>query len=92
MCLSDKEFRPAEISGDHTLTEAAMIYEVERFIKREEYAPEAVVLLQPTSPSRDAHHIDGAIELFRTEKADSLLSVYRIHHFFWRKDRLSVPL
>ena len=90
--LSDKELRPSKISGDHTPTEDVMIYEVERFIKREGYAPEAVVLLQPTSPARNAHHVDGAIELFRKEKADSLLSVCRNHHFFWKKDRFPVPL
>ena len=36
---------------------------------------EALILLQPTSPLRDSSDIDNAIEIFRKERADSLMSV-----------------
>lgn len=39
---------------------------------------EAVVLLQPTSPLRLASDIDGAVDLFRSSRADSVVSVTAI--------------
>lgn len=43
---------------------------------------EAMVLLQPTSPLRTADHIDEAIALFRSRKADGVVSVVEVPHRF----------
>ena len=43
---------------------------------------DAVVLLQPTSPLREARHIDGALELFERTGADSVVSVVEVPHQF----------
>jgi CMP-N,N'-diacetyllegionaminic acid synthase len=45
-------------------------------------ALEAVVLLQPTSPLRQARHIDEAVALFRSSGASSVVSVMEVPHQF----------
>ena len=57
------------------------------FLKKEEdYIPEIIILLQNTSPLRNANHIDDAITLFLKNKNDSMLSGYNSHHFIWKSD------
>jgi len=75
--------RPAELAQDATATEPVLIHVVESLAERESYRPDAVVLLQPTSPLRRPGALDRAIEQFEREGADSLLSVCENHHFFW---------
>jgi CMP-N-acetylneuraminic acid synthetase len=41
-----------------------------------------VVLLQPTSPLRQAGHIDAAVELLEQTGADSVVSVVEVPHQF----------
>jgi N-acylneuraminate cytidylyltransferase len=43
-----------------------------------------LILLQPTSPMRLPGSLTAALERFKSESADSLLSVCENHHFFWR--------
>ena len=43
---------------------------------------DAVMTLQPTSPFRKAHHINSAIELFESERCDSLVSIQKVPHNF----------
>jgi CMP-N,N'-diacetyllegionaminic acid synthase len=43
---------------------------------------EALVLLQPTSPLRTAHHIEEAVTLFRSAPASSVVSVVEVPHQF----------
>jgi N-acylneuraminate cytidylyltransferase/CMP-N,N'-diacetyllegionaminic acid synthase len=50
--------------------------------RRESYRPDAVVLLQPTSPFRRAAHIDAAVDLFNSSGADSVVSVVPVPHQF----------
>ncbi|QHE53725.1 acylneuraminate cytidylyltransferase family protein [Pontibacillus sp. HMF3514] len=76
--------RPSWLAEDSTSTEPVMIHVVEELKKREGYIPDAVVLLQPTSPIRRDGRIQEAIELFERENSDSLLSVCENHHFFWK--------
>ncbi len=52
----------------------------------------AVVLLQPTSPLRRVSTLNGALERFEREAADSLLTVTEIHPFLWRLDPSAIPL
>ena len=74
--------RPKEFSSD----EAPMIDVLQHFLSwyysREGKEPEAIVLLQPTSPFRTSAHIDAAIELWQNTKADTVVSVVQIPHHF----------
>lgn len=80
---SDVPFlRPASLAGDTTPTEPVLLHVVEE-LARSSYEPDAVILLQPTSPIRHAGTLAGAISQFERDGADSLLSVCANHHFFW---------
>ena len=46
------------------------------------YAPDCIVLLQPTSPLRTAEHIDAAIHLLIDSFADTVVSVVEVPHQF----------
>lgn len=69
--------RPQEISGDKATSESALLHALEAIAGRHGAEPETVVFLQATSPLRKPGDIDRAIELFRQEEADSLISVTR---------------
>jgi CMP-N-acetylneuraminic acid synthetase len=49
---------------------------------RERYAPDVVVLLQPTSPFRGAQHINAAVDLLTTSGADSVVTILPVPHQF----------
>jgi len=76
--------RPPEIAGDSATVESALLHTLEYLRQTEEYSPEIVVLLQPTSPIRQDGTINRAIEEFRTQECDSLLSVSAGHLFYWK--------
>ncbi len=46
------------------------------------FVPDAVVLLQPTSPLRRPEHIDAAVEMLASTGADSVVSVVEVPHQF----------
>jgi CMP-N,N'-diacetyllegionaminic acid synthase len=75
--------RPAELAQDETSTEAVLLDVVAK-VSNDGNRPDAIILLQPTSPLRHAHSIAQAITLFEKDTADSLLSVCESHSFFWR--------
>lgn len=74
--------RPAELALDTTPTEPVLVHAVTE-LARSGYEPDAVILLQPTSPYRRHDSLARAIRRYEEEKADSLLSVCENHHFFW---------
>lgn len=66
--------RPSEIAGDTSPVVAALQDAYAKFSQRQPPV-DAVVLLQPTSPLRTARHIDEAIALFESSRADTVTSV-----------------
>ena len=66
--------RPAELSHARSTSEAALVHALDHLREREGYVPDIVIFLQATSPLRDAHDIDAAIEKLLAEGADSLLT------------------
>ena len=79
--------RPEELAEDSTLMLPVMEHVVSYLENNENYKPDIIVLLQPTSPFRQVQHIDEAIDKFLKENYDSLLSVCPFHEFIWRKKR-----
>lgn len=67
--------RPVELASDTATTFDAIKHTIEN-VEKYDY----IVLLQPTSPLRDAKHIDEAIELLETKKADAVVSVCEVDH------------
>jgi CMP-N-acetylneuraminic acid synthetase len=74
--------RPAAIAGDDTpmidVLQHALTW-VEQDAGRQ---VDAVVVLQPTSPLREAGHIDAALDLFESSGADSVVTVVEVPHQF----------
>ncbi|NTV11216.1 MAG: acylneuraminate cytidylyltransferase family protein [Zoogloea sp.] len=56
------------------------------------FEPDALILLQPTSPLRLPGSIAHAVRQFESEGADSLVGVCESHHFFWRNPASPEPL
>lgn len=73
--------RPPEIAADETPMIDVVRHAAE-FMVLEERPADAIVLLQPTSPLREARHIDEAVDLFLTQRPDSVVSVVDVPHIF----------
>lgn len=65
--------RPPELARDETPTIPVLQHMVRYLEERGEYY-DAVLVLQPTNPLRQAEDIDGAIELMERTNADSVIS------------------
>ena len=66
--------RPEELASD-TAPTLPVIQHVVETLEKEGEKIDAVMLLQPTTPFRTVEDIDGAVELFKEKKPDSLVSV-----------------
>ena len=75
--------RPAELALDTSGTEPVMLHALD-WLAQQGNEPLNLVLLQPTSPLRKPGALSAAITQFESDNADSLLSVCRNHHFFWK--------
>ncbi len=67
--------RPKNLASDTSSTFDAIEHTINN-LKRYDY----IVLLQPTSPLRNANHINEAIELLISKKADAIVSVCKMEH------------
>jgi CMP-N,N'-diacetyllegionaminic acid synthase len=67
--------RPTELARDDSPHQPVLEHAVRWLMKNEDWTPEIVVLLQPTSPLRNAADIDGAVELLLRSKAPSVASI-----------------
>lgn len=66
--------RPDALATDEASCEAAVLHALDFLRDQRGYAPEVIVLLQPTSPLRQAGDIDEAFAHFRSSGADALIS------------------
>ncbi|MBI2055590.1 MAG: acylneuraminate cytidylyltransferase family protein, partial [Candidatus Sungbacteria bacterium] len=57
--------RPNELAEDHTPTLPVIQHTLAWLEDNESYEPDAVMILQPTTPFRQPHHIQEAVQLFR---------------------------
>jgi CMP-N,N'-diacetyllegionaminic acid synthase len=72
--------RPPELAQDDTPSLPVLQHAIKHLEEMEDYRPEIIVVLQPTSPLRIAEDIDRAIEEFLEAKYDSVVSVCEIEH------------
>lgn len=78
--------RPAELAQDDTPTFPVVQHALQWLEQHENYQPEVVVLLQPTSPLRRAEHVDQGVELLLQTNADSVVSVCEVEHSpYWMR-------
>lgn len=75
--------RPLHLATSKAKSVSVLIHAVEFLKKEENYIPDYIVTLQPTSPLRTGRDIDESIEIISAdENADSLVSVVEIPHNF----------
>jgi len=67
--------RPKELASDIATTFDAIKHTIKNTNKYD-----YIVLLQPTSPLRNLHHIDESIELLESKNADAIVSVSEVQH------------
>jgi len=70
--------RPAELARDETPHLPVLQHAVGWLREHEGYAPDAVMILQPTSPLRRAEDIRESIALLERSGADSVVSVSEV--------------
>jgi CMP-N,N'-diacetyllegionaminic acid synthase len=68
-------FRPAVISRAETPIEPVMLQAYTWLKDNEDYPADTLILLFPTNPLRETRHVEEALALFYTSKADSVISV-----------------
>ncbi|MFJ3031504.1 cytidylyltransferase domain-containing protein [Rothia terrae] len=74
--------RPAELAEDTTATEPVIEHAIE-FFTQAGRRPDAVMLLQATSPVRLPGTLDRAIKQFAESDSDSMVGVIPIGPFIW---------
>ncbi len=74
--------RPAELALDATPTLPVVQHALDTLEAMEEYVPDIVVLLQPTTPLRTSQHVDEAVERLISSQADAVVSVTEVPGHF----------
>ena len=72
--------RPAEFAQDDTPALPVIKHAVDWLGESENYRPDYIILLQPTSPLRTEIHIDEALSKLMNSNADSIVSVVKAPH------------
>jgi len=72
--------RPRELARDETPTLPVLQHVIRHLEEKEDYRPDVIVILQPTSPLRTPEDIDAAVKKFRETKCDSVVSVCEVEH------------
>ena len=67
--------RPAEFAATDSQAISVVAHALDALSAVEDWRPDAVMYLQPTSPFRTADHIDGALEAMRGAGNNSVVSV-----------------
>jgi CMP-N-acetylneuraminic acid synthetase len=73
--------RAAALAADDSASLDVMVHALD-WLEAAGERPDALVLLQPTSPLRTSRHIDEAIDCFAARKADCVVSVTEVPHRF----------
>lgn len=79
--------RSFENATDSATTESVMLEYLEqvRFIEDDIF-----ILVQATSPLTESKHFLEALEIYRNNEYDSLLTCVKSYHFFWNTDGTSI--
>ena len=75
--------RPSQLAQDDSIVISTFFHLIDWLREKEGTEPEEFCVLQPTSPLRVSADIDGAISLFKSKNAKSVLSVYETKPAQW---------
>lgn len=79
--------RPPELAQDTTSTLPVLQHAVQYLKDKGNYYPDYVLLLEPTSPARQAFHLKEAIGIAETTGADSVIALGEVpghHNYHWQ--------
>lgn len=79
-CGAPVLLRPPELAADNTPMLPVLQHVISALKDREGLRFDHLIILQPTSPLRNAADIDGALEVLRQPETDSVISVYLTTH------------
>ena len=75
--------RPSELAQDESATHDVLLNVTKVLTEENNYTPDAVMTLQPTSPLRKTHHIEEAAAQFINDpNCDSLVSCVHVPHIY----------
>lgn len=82
--------RPKNLAKDSTKTFDVVRHSLDALLKIQNYKPDIVIILQPTSPLRTAKMIDNSIDLLKNGNSTSVISVSKVKthpasSFFYEK-------
>ncbi len=80
--------RPAELASDTASTIDVIFHTIEWLKKHEDYRPEYILLLQPTSPLREVEDIEGTIQMLKDKNAQAIVSVFETDYHPWWSNTL----
>lgn len=90
--------RPQELAGDNVPDKPVLLHALNQLKSDENYLPDIVVLLRPTTPFKTPEVIDSVIDSLVDKKIDSVRTVTKVegvYHPYWmyKKDfqNLAVP-
>jgi N-acylneuraminate cytidylyltransferase len=80
-------WRSEQTATDTASTESAVLEVLESFVGLgAHHVGEYTVLLQATSPVRQPHDIDNALQMIEAEQADSLFGGRKVEGYVWRHE------
>ena len=74
--------RPKNLAKDTSSSLSVILHALEYLKREENYSPDIMVFLQPTSPFRKANHIDAGIEKMENSDAVGGVSEVKQHPYF----------
>lgn len=83
--------RPKNLSGNKIGIEPSITHTL-NVLKKQDYVPDLIVVLQNTSPFRNSDDIDKAINVLVQKKLDSVVSVFTSHDLIWSSTKNVSPL
>lgn len=78
--------RPADLADDGTPALPVLQHCLRYLEEQENYKPDIIVLLYPTSPLLSKNRIEQALDLFKEKRCNSVVSVVKDWGRFWKND------
>jgi len=70
--------RPADLADDSSSSLSVLLHTLQYVETKEQYYPDIIAFLQPTSPFRTSSHMDSAIDLLLSSDVDSVIGICEV--------------
>lgn len=74
--------RPPHLASDAATSYDVLIHAINYYESQTNYKPGTIILLQPTSPFREAEHIKDALNIYQTEPCEMVVSVKVANQYY----------